>query len=79
MQFQLRIEVNVTTGPGRGGVAVSNYVNDALQELTNRLDFRNGTMSPGRAFDCHLDHNDVHVTVDVNRLTVGLPIRPETN
>ncbi|WP_225784671.1 hypothetical protein [Xenophilus sp. Marseille-Q4582] len=65
-EFKLSIDITVT---GLGDRYKADVVNDVLQELTNRIEFRNGTIQPGRVIDHRMDHNAVRVTVDLNRLT----------
>lgn len=67
-EFRLSIDVTVTwTGEG---MILSPLINEALQELVNRRDFRHGFIEPGRAITHLHDHQAVKVTVDVNRLSI---------
>lgn len=70
-EFRLSIDVTVRGSRAGGeGYCTSAIVCDALQELVNRLDFRNGTIQPGRVITHHRDHSDAIVTVDVATLRV---------
>ncbi|MBV7457320.1 hypothetical protein KW843_22760 [Acidovorax sp. sif1233] len=67
---ELRLSIDVTVTGNTEGTHVAPFVNDALQELVNRMDFRTGTIQPGRAI-CHLrDHHDVQIRVDVYPLRI---------
>lgn len=67
----MSIDVTVrSSSAGSQGLALSSVVCDALQELVNRLDFRNGTIKPGRVITHQRDHCDLTVTVDVSTLRV---------
>lgn len=65
--FQLDIKVTVTGHNDSTWVAP--LVNDAMQELTNRFDFRAGTIRDGRALTHERDHGDIKVMVDLARRT----------
>lgn len=67
-EFKLTIDVTI-----RGGIeksSIPGYINDAVQELVNRQDFRRGNIKPGRVMDHYRNHEDVMVTVDVAHLFV---------
>lgn len=67
-EFRLSIDITVTGHTDSDMVAP--LVNDAMQELVNRRDFRAGTIGVGRAIDHRHDFEAVRITVDVNRLSV---------
>lgn len=64
-EFKLAIDVTVTTGRERDGAALAPLINEALAEVTNRIDFRRGTFKLGRVLDQSFDHGDQRITVDV--------------
>lgn len=69
-EFRLSIDVTVTGGSEM--MSVAPLINDAMQELVNRLDFRRGSIAAGRAVVHLHDHQAVKVTVDVNRLSIPI-------
>ena len=70
-EFRMSIDVTVRgSSAGGQGFTLSAVVCDALQELVNRLDFRNGTIEPGRVITHQRDHSALTVTVDVSTLRV---------
>lgn len=72
---EFRLSIDVTVTGGHDGMQVAPLVNEALQELTNRMDFRGGTIQPGRAISHKRDFDTIAVTVDVFPLRVE-PGRP---
>lgn len=67
-EFRLSIDLTVT-GCG-DGTLLAPLINEALQELVNRRDFRHGFIETGRAITHLHDHQAAKVTVDVNRLSI---------
>lgn len=67
---ELRLSIDVTVSGHTDSHYVAPMINDALQELTNRRDFRTGQLRPGRIVVHDLDHGAVRVTVDVNQLSL---------
>ena len=61
--FHLGIKVTVTGHTDEHTLAP--LVNDAMQELVNRADFRGGTIKPGRALTHERDHGAIKVMVDI--------------
>lgn len=67
--FKMIIEINVH-GVTDGELVVP-FVSDALTELINRRDFKNGALEQGRASTHSIDYNSKVVTVDLFRQFVG--------
>jgi hypothetical protein len=63
--FHLGINVTVTGHTDANLLAP--LVNDAMQELVNRADFRAGTIGTGRVLTHERDFNSIKVTVDLVR------------
>ena len=63
--FHLGIKVTVTGYTDEDRLAP--LVNNAVQELVNRADFRGGTIADGRVLTHKIDFNEVNVTVDIYR------------
>ena len=61
--FHLGIKVTVTGHTDANQLAP--LVNDAMQELVNRADFRGGTIGQGRALTHERDHGAIKVMVDI--------------
>ena len=67
---EFRLSIDITVTGHRDSDLLAPLINDALQELVNRRDFRAGTIGVGRAIDHRQDFDQVRITVDVNRLSV---------
>lgn len=67
--FQLTLDIAVEGLSD--GEHIAPYVNDAVQELVNRRDFRDGTISTGRALTHRIDFGRVCVSIDVDRSFTG--------
>ena len=63
--FQLGIKVTVTGHTDANTLAP--LVNDAMQELVNRANFRHGRIGTGRVLTHERDHGAIEVTVDIVR------------
>jgi hypothetical protein len=63
--FHLDIKVTVTGHTDANLLAP--LVNDAMQELVNRADFRHGRIRQGRVLTHEHDHGEIKVTVDLMR------------
>lgn len=69
-QIKIRLEIDVT-GSFAPGSNIAMLVNDALQELVNRKDFRSGQLPQGRVIEHTHDFEDKRVTIDFYRLNLG--------
>lgn len=67
-EFKLSIDVTVTGH--REDQIITPLINDAMQELVNRRDFRVGAIDQGRAIEHSVDYGNVRVTVDVSRMSI---------
>ena len=68
--LKLRIEIEVVSRGSLVGTNQSAMVNDAIQELVNRRDFREGTLEQGRILTHRVDHESKTVNVDFYRMIV---------
>ena len=72
--FTLGIKVTVTGHTGAN--LVSPLVNDAIQELVNRADFKRGLIGVGRVLTHEIDYGKIQVTIDLERKSeyLGHPV-----